>query len=1523
MECPSCQHISPEEAAKFCSQCGVRLHPSATPAPVADSENNLSAGAPEEALECGGELKEEGSLYCSPGSTDYQENPDEPCSDGPWTVQKSKKKRKRSRKKRNEGSASPELDSLSLCPSSLQSLNSLSNLESQDTALPQSQRQQGGPGQPSQPLGTGGAPLESDSPFSLVHGEIGDSALQGQAAGRPGARSEGLAQGGPPPQGQVEGKDQDSAIPSGAPQEGAGPTTSAREGHPGDKDAAPRLLFSESGGGSSEPKMDPQSARQQAEAPAPGAIKATTGLADSVKGASKEMKDKTPKTEPPPAAPPASKRHGQEVKTKDKTVLTGEKAGEKERGQGEDPKKPDGNNRSYAAAVKKEKEQKEQKEQRNQTASAREEKAARLSSPGESIMVYFHAILSKDFGFNPDRHKLFIRGGKEFGQPEWSKLVCELQCTRDLGEHGCLVEGSAVVSKQHLDRAIPYKYVFYNAEKGDKGAWQYEFIYKQPQKNEHVNRCLCIKASLLGSGDWHQYDDIICMRPPGKLQKIVNYIVDGTTKQLVQGRHIAAAVMLDSVFSILQAWDAVNLSSFFTQLQQFFSVVQKPMIYEGHAQPWSSLPYGEQEDQAKNDLWGYLKKQMEPFLEKNRGDSPPKDQPVRSKLRMGLIVLFSVENFNLTLSENEQTMLCYLLVPEASSPDDLHTDLSHILGTSQRYYICLLVSRLKTPNTTLFFFLTVGSFQTLQYSVEVFPKNDSSFSNIENGWQLQETEPCQLLFPAGLLSFHSHEINLLVWDEHLFRSWFSLLPLRNLAGYMETFPEHLSLVPAHVLDCFLGTHYRLQGLREISHQNLKDVESILEVLLHLLDCYHARIPQEALLQSYPAVCLKLHTAVCSLTKDPKLYVLPALSAEVVCRVMTLQPLMDTGLGKESGKNSIKNVFQGTLVATRNWLQEIFKKNIFQSIYHSSVSFTYSEEIEVWRRLVEINFPVEHGWKESLLGDLEGRLKQERPLSQISAYCNSCWDAAGLEDSVAKCFEKCVIEAVSSACQSQTSILERISPRDLRKFGTLVSAVISKSWPRKDGKAVDDLDDILKHLLTGPDVKHLFKLYGSDEKILVNITEDSKKLMAAADSVVTKVAGDLVSGEVLVGQLELIMKHEKQFLDIWQLKKKTLSPQEKKCNMKEVLDWRKKELLFLQRERGHVSSLLELFENVKHLVQVDVGEIAQRHSEDLSSKRLNEAMTVTPPTTSPLQGTTHYHLSPQIQEMAKNIDVLKDSHTFQIFWEAAAKLLSNLEEESEGRLLGLEETHDYLYHPCYKNFTQFYRDLKSGEVTFAEIDVIFKDFVNKYSALLTELETMCAVHSQVQKDWIPERVEQIKEYHNLHQAVRSAKVILKVKEILGLTGDFSVLHTLLHFTENFNDFRHEKLVQINQQLIQAKKRLQGISPERYECLEALTLRKEFIGWVKEALGGITELKVFVDLASISAGENDIDVDRVACFHDAVQGYAPLLYKLDSKAGFRVFMEHLEDLWKALDNDQHLPTKLVSTLLGAKLVSEALL
>lgn len=75
--------------------------------------------------------------------------------------------------------------------------------------------------------------------------------------------------------------------------------------------------------------------------------------------------------------------------------------------------------------------------------------------------------------------------------------------------------------------------------------------------------------------------------------------------------------------------------------------------------------------------------------------------------------------------------------------------------------------------------------------------------------------------------------------------------------------------------------------------------------------------------------------------------------------------------------------------------------------------------------------------------------------------------------------------------------------------------------------------------------------------------------------------------------------------------------------------------------------------------------------------------------------------------------------------------------------------------------------------------------------------------------------------------------------------------------------------------------------------------------------MSDVKVYVDLASISAGENDTEIDQVAGFHDAVMGYAPLFYSLSPKAGFEEFMKSAQQVWDAQRRDEKLPDKLVRT------------
>lgn len=100
-----------------------------------------------------------------------------------------------------------------------------------------------------------------------------------------------------------------------------------------------------------------------------------------------------------------------------------------------------------------------------------------------------------------------------------------------------------------------------------------------------------------------------------------------------------------------------------------------------------------------------------------------------------------------------------------------------------------------------------------------------------------------------------------------------------------------------------------------------------------------------------------------------------------------------GQEQETGKkNSVETVFQSTLTATRNWLQRIFKKNMFQYSCFSPgiVSFAYAEEIKVSftesREPAKVSNQGCYGMG-PLRGSRAGPQLGNRPL------CHLCWSLA--------------------------------------------------------------------------------------------------------------------------------------------------------------------------------------------------------------------------------------------------------------------------------------------------------------------------------------------------------------------------------------------------------------------------------------------------------------------------------------------------------------------------------------------------
>ena len=69
-------------------------------------------------------------------------------------------------------------------------------------------------------------------------------------------------------------------------------------------------------------------------------------------------------------------------------------------------------------------------------------------------------------------------------------------------------------------------------------------------------------------------------------------------------------------------------------------------------------------------------------------------------------------------------------------------------------------------------------------------------------------------------------------------------------------------------------------------------------------------------------------------------------------------------------------------------------------------------------------------------------------------------------------------------------------------------------------------------------------------------------------------------------------------------------------------------------------------------------------------------------------------------------------------------------------------------------------------------------------------------------------------------------------------------------------------------------------------------------------------MFVDLAMISAGEEDMEIDRISCMHTSCLGFGSLIFGYKPTDGFDELMQLCEPVWQAVDANETIGEKLVS-------------
>uniref|UniRef100_A0A3P9JJC8 RING-type E3 ubiquitin transferase n=1 Tax=Oryzias latipes TaxID=8090 RepID=A0A3P9JJC8_ORYLA len=262
----------------------------------------------------------------------------------------------------------------------------------------------------------------------------------------------------------------------------------------------------------------------------------------------------------------------------------------------------------------------------------------------------------------------------------------------------------------------------------------------------------------------------------------------------------------------------------------------------------------------------------------------------------------------------------------------------------------------------------------------------------------------------------------------------------------------------------------------------------------------------------------------------------------------------------------------------------------------------------------------------------------------------------------------------------------------------------------------------------------------------------------------------------------------------------------------------------------------------------------------------------------------YNPSLNVLRMASEMHKLTSSNLILSSWvKQSARWASAQPPGSTPVQVTLAQVCENVWSPLLTDFLHLGVGISQANISFKLLDQVVVDSgdLGDGRLLNQELNLMSGAMPAAggaEEGWVERRLRQIQEYRKLREAAAADSAVLRIAEEMKLSGNFAAIETLRQM--------------VMSAFIKDAAGTDHPIPNASYILEVFQ----------------SETAVYVDLASISAGENDREIDQVACFHDAVMGYAPLLYSLSPKAGFEEFMKCAQLVWDAHSRDEKLPDKL---------------
>ncbi|XP_072245329.1 E3 ubiquitin-protein ligase rnf213-alpha-like [Leuresthes tenuis] len=1097
---------------------------------------------------------------------------------------------------------------------------------------------------------------------------------------------------------------------------------------------------------------------------------------------------------------------------------------------------------------------------------------------------------------DPKRDRIFLMSEKLFGS--WENIGGEMFFSRDLGEKRHLVEGQVLIPRSIIQESIPYKYLIYKG-RGNNHECGFEEIY-QKEKKVYVNRCLSIKQDLLShEGAWHQYDDVI------HLELKRTWPWDSLRKHVMTGRDLAGKEMLKIIFDLLTTWNEQNMDNFFVQLQQFFHEYSCPLLHDGTERRWE-LAYGEKE--VEKLLKGFLVE----FIHTNTNNRT--GTTLLSPLHLGVVGLLVCNKYLKDYLTDQLSSLCELLcLPRQPQHHFNHywknfadplTDKRSVADAVEMFCHFARQHTEKWVLAIPLIHLLRGQSKPFEPVPPDMNPKSVVWTDVRSSKGTYFNKDTRIQIKT--MKEHNYLMDI---DRLLLFSWMSLLPVDDAMSF-------ISSMKVELLDILKYLQISLKA--DMTHSTYMALKDLASNLIRM-ESFHKKSFDDKYGEHCLKTAVRLHGSICRSIKKPERCDVPLQFLDLVCLIAQAYGHTDSQTRERILEESIGE----TLETTEEWRKNTFKNNLLNDWAQPSVP----DEIRVWKKLLSVSFShdgLTSSWRNKFMNDFEGKLKREKPINQIGIYSKMVEELNEASPLLCSTMEKCAVEAVAGICQKKSAgtVSDLLKRHDITKFGKLMSVVVLKSWPTDaNGDYVEGEDLTFQHLLNWPMAKTVFKMSGERGGLFDRWSDEAQLRITLATTAFKSVSEKFLSGEIQMKTLSQILQRKQEFLDLMKIDDLC---DDGRCkddrNMRNLLKQRQEAAVAVRTEKEMVIGLLQFCQELKEHVKVDFQGVDEKLQQNIETMYLNEFMEVSTlgeQTSVTTRKVTFFGLDDTTYEMASEIHGIRDSSIFKMCWKNQVEELSKDQSDeddtdhNEGNedIYTLDLIYSKIFQSCYSKYKGLYDSLKNGELTLGEVDSIFKVYKGGYEVMKKELDIMCRTNPSDNRNWIGKTVEQIRQYQELDLAVESSQIIMDIRKAICPEGDFGVLEKLLQMNEA--NFKTNNLNCIDGDFIRAKDVVKDITNERKECLRVLSESTLFVEWIKKELEDINELKVFVDLASISAGENDMDVDRVACFHDAVQGYSSMLYGLKQDSDFQRFKDSLPTLWRALENDRELPNKLRDT------------